>query len=318
MRTPPVPSVTSVSTLTPPVGARPVAGIALAAFGAVAFSGKAIIVKLGYRYGADAVTLLALRMLVAFPFFAAAALWRAPAGSTRLNRTDALKIVGLGIMGYYLASFLDFLGLELVSPTLERLILYLNPTLVLLIGLVAFKRPIRVRQVLALLVSYLGIVVALASDLRIGGSNVLLGSFLVFCSALSYAVYLVGSGEMVRRVGSIRLTAYASCVACACCLIQFAAVRPLSVLALPAPVYWLSLLNGSACTVLPVFLVMMAIQRIGAATVAQVGLVGPIATIALSALVLDDHMGLGQIIGSVLVMGGVFIVSRKDPTGDQS
>lgn len=314
-------SSVAVSLATPlpsPAGARPLTAIALAALGAIAFSGKAIIVKLGYRYGADAVTLLALRMLVAFPFFVAAALWRTAPDAARLSRVDVVKIVGLGVVGYYLASFLDFLGLELVSPTLERLILYLNPTLVVLLGLIFFKRPVRLRQVVALAVSYLGIVVALFSDLRIGGRNVLLGSFLVLCSALSYAVYLVGSGEMVRRVGAIRLTAYASCVACVCCLLQFAAMRPLSVLDLPAPVYWLSLLNGSVCTVLPVFVVMMAIHRIGASAVAQIGLVGPVATIVLSVLVLDERMGWGQVIGTVLVMGGVFIVSRRVATGDQS
>jgi drug/metabolite transporter (DMT)-like permease len=262
--------------------------------------------------------MLALRMLVAFPFFAVMALQRREANAPRLTRADGLRIVALGMMGYYLASYLDFLGLELISPTLERLIVYLNPTLVLFIGLMFFGRKVTLRQVIALTVSYLGIVFAVGADLHMGGGrNTLIGSFWVFLSALAYAIYLVGSGEMVRRVGPLRLTAYASCVACAACLVQFIILRPLAALEVPAAVYWLSLLNGTVCTVLPVFAVMLAIRRVGAATTSQIGLVGPVATIALSALVLGERLGIPQVIGTALVMSGVYIVSRPVATGEK-
>ncbi len=289
----------------------------LAALGAVAFSGKAIIVKLGYRYGVDAITLLALRMFFALPFFLAVALWMRYRGDgAALSRSDMLKIVGLGFCGYYLASYLDFLGLSYVSPTLERLILYLNPTIVLLINVFIFGRTAHLRQVIALVVSYLGVAIALGADWHGGGSHIVLGSILVLASAVSYALYLVGSGELVKRIGSVRLTSYASCVACAFCLLQFLIERPLGSLELPAGVYWLSILNGSLCTVLPVFAVMFAIARIGATSAAQVGLLGPVATIALSTLILGEHLGVAQILGTVLVMGGVLLVSQRIPKGD--
>ena len=170
--------------LTPSRKTNPLAGVLLAAFGAIAFSGKAIIVKLGYRYGADAVTLLALRMLVALPFFGLMALWtRRDVGRLRLDAGDRWRVIGLGFSGYYLASFLDFAGLEYITATLERLILYLTPTLVLLIGILVFKRRASRRQIIALLISYVGVAVAFSHDLHIGGSDTALGSLMVVLSA---------------------------------------------------------------------------------------------------------------------------------------
>ncbi len=287
-------------------------GVALAAFGAIAFSGKAIIVKLGYRYGADAITLLALRMAVALPLFLLMAAWAARRAPP-LDRGDAWRIVGLGFFGYYLASFLDFAGLAYITATLERLILYLTPTLVLLIGaLVARRRPGR-RQLLALAISYVGVGLAFGHDLVVGGGNVALGSALVLGSALAYAVYLFGSGEIVGRVGAVRLTAYASSVACVLCIAQFLLLRPLEALALAPEVLWLSLLNGTVCTVVPVLAVMLAVKRIGSGFAAQVGMIGPVSTIVLGMLLLGESMGPWQVAGTALVLLGVFVVTA--PTG---
>lgn len=292
---------------------HPWSGIALALFGAVAFSGKAIIVKLGYRLGADAITLLALRMLVALPFFVLMAWWaRRDTQRFRLRGSDRWKVVGLGFSGYYLASFLDFAGLEYITATLERLILYLTPTLVLLIGVLVFRRRPLARQLLALLISYAGVALAFAHDLDVGGDGIALGALLVFLSALSYACYLVGSGEVVARVGAVRLTAYASAVAAGFCLLHFIVVRPWhSLLELPAGIYWLSLLNGTLCTVLPVLATMMAVQRLGSALASQIGMVGPVSTIVMSLLILGEPMGPWQVVGTLLVMVGVFAVTRS-------
>ncbi|MCH2090965.1 MAG: DMT family transporter [Pseudoxanthomonas sp.] len=285
-------------------------GLGLAALGAIAFSGKAIIVKLGYRYGTDAVTLLALRMLVAFPFFLAMGAWAAQRGEP-LVAADRWRILSLGFLGYYLASFLDFAGLAYITATLERLILYLTPTLVALIGWLAFGRRITRRQALALLVSYAGVALAFGHDLQVGGADIMLGGGLVFGSALAYAMYLVGSGELVARVGAVRLTAYASSVACVLCLLQFVLLRPLDALVLPWQVYALSLVNGTLCTVLPVLAVMMAVARISSTLAAQVGMIGPVSTIVLSLLLLGEPMGPWQVAGTVLVMAGVFMVSQQ-------
>ncbi|UNK57903.1 DMT family transporter [Pseudoxanthomonas daejeonensis] len=293
---------------------RRIAGIAFAAAGAILFSGKAIIVKLGFRFGADAITLLALRMLVAFPLFLLMGWWAARRATRPLTAGERWRIVGLGFFGYYLASFLDFAGLAYISATLERLILYLTPTLVLLIGWAAFGRRPRRAQWIALLVSYLGVALAFGHDLQGGDRGIALGAALVFGSAMAYALYLVGSGEMVGKVGAVRLTAYASSVASVLCIGQFLLLRPFSALVLPHEVYWLSLVNGTLCTVAPVLMVMLGIARIGSGLAAQIGMLGPVSTIVLSMLVLGEPMGPWQVAGTLLVLGGVLLVSRAPAT----
>lgn len=287
-------------------------GLLLAVLGAIGFSGKAIIVKLAYRHGVDAVTLLMWRMLLALPFFLAMAWW-AGRGKPALTRQDWRDIAVLGFTGYYLASYLDFAGLAYITASLERLILYLNPTLVLLISVLWFKHRLQARQVVALAVSYAGVVAVFAHELSFEGVNTTIGSGLVFASAVSYAVYLSLSGKVVQRLGSLRLAGLASTVACVLCIGQFLLLKPMESFLVPAPVLWLSLLNATACTVAPVLMVMMAIARIGAPLSSQVGMVGPMSTLAMGVLILGEPMNAWIVVGTALVLGGVFLVSRKAP-----
>jgi drug/metabolite transporter (DMT)-like permease len=284
--------------------------------GAIAFSGKAIIVKLAYRYGVDAVSLIMLRMLFALPFFAGIAWWtsrkRKGVAPPPLTRKDWLGIVWLGFTGYYLASFLDFAGLAYISASLERLILYLNPTLVLLLGLVLYARPISHHQMVGMVISYAGVVLVFGHEVSLSGGDVALGALLVFLSAISYALYLAYSGELVRRLGSLRLVGLATSVACVLCIAQFVILRPLdSAFAVAPEVIWLSVLNATACTVVPVLLVMMAIERIGPGLTAQVGMVGPMSTITMGVLLLGEPFTGWVVAGTVLVMAGVAVVSRS-------
>ncbi|WP_428507240.1 DMT family transporter [Roseateles sp.] len=300
----PVPSECS------PAPARLWPGFALATAGAVAFSGKAIIVKLAYRHGVDAVTLLMLRMLIALPMFLLLAWW-AGRGKPALSRRDVRVVLGLGFSGYYLASFLDFAGLAYISASFERLILYLNPTLVLLLGWVFFKRRVTGRQLTALTISYSGVLLVFGQELSVQGPDVGLGAALVFGSALSYACYLLFSGEEVQRLGAMRLTGLATSVACVLCVVQFLVLRPLGGLAQLAPeVLWLSLLNATACTFAPVLMVMLAIERLGASLAAQTGMVGPMSTIVLGALILDEPFTVWVLLGTLLVLGGVWLLTR--------
>lgn len=284
-------------------------GLLLAAAGSIAFSGKAIIVKLAYRHGVDAVTLVMLRMLFALPMFLLIAWW-AGRGKAALSRHDWLGIVGLGFTGYYLSSFLDFWGLEYISASFERLILYLNPTIVLLLGWVIYKRKIARRQAMAMMVSYSGVLLVFGHELTLAGAHVLWGAGLVFCSALTYAVYLTYSGQLVQRLGSLRLAGWATSVACVFCIGQFVLLRPLTLANVPPEVMGLSLLNATACTVLPVLLVMMAIERIGAGLTAQTGMIGPMSTILMGVLLLDEPFNAWIIAGTILVVSGVFWVTR--------
>ncbi|MBL8363438.1 MAG: DMT family transporter [Rubrivivax sp.] len=284
-------------------------GLAMAAVGAVAFSGKAIIIKLAYRHGVDAVTLIMWRMLLALPLFVLLAWW-AGRGRPPLTRRDWLAVAGLGFSGYYLASSLDFLGLQYISASLERLILYLNPTLVLLMGLLLGQR-VSARQALSLAVSYAGVLLVFAHEVRFEGLQTLIGAGLVFASTVSYALYMTFSGQVVRRIGSLRLTGLATSVACVLCLLQFALLKPLEAAWVPVPVLWLSLLNAVACTFAPVLLVMMAIERIGAAATAQTGMVGPLATIAMGVLILGEPMNAWVGAGTLLVLAGITMLARS-------
>ena len=285
------------------------AGLLLAAAGSIAFSGKAIIVKLAYRYGVDAVTLLMLRMLMALPMFALMAWW-AGRGKAPLERLDWLGVLGLGFSGYYLSSFLDFWGLEYISASLERLILYLNPTLVLVLGWFLYKKRIAQRQAVAMAISYSGVLVVFGHELSLAGSNAALGALLVFLSAVTYAVYLTYSGQLVKRLGSLRLAGWASTAACFFCLLQFALLRPLDVSQVHEQVLWLSLLNAVVCTALPVLLVMMAIERIGPALTSQTGMIGPMSTLMMGVWILGEPFNAWIIAGTILVLSGVFWVTR--------
>ena len=288
-------------------------GLFLAAAGAIAFSGKAIIVKLSYLYGVDAVTVIMYRMLFALPFFIAMGLWaerQAIARENPLTRRDVIDIVGLGFVGYYLSSYLDFLGLQYITASLERLILYLNPTLVVLLGWAVYKKPIQPIRMLAMAISYSGVMLVFSHELSFAGADVALGGSLVFGSAVSYAVYLLYSGQLVQRIGSLRLVGWATSVACVCCIAQFVLLRPLSAAVVPVDVLWLGVLNAVACTVAPVLMVMMAIERIGAALAAQTGMIGPMSTIAMGVWLLDEPLNAWIGAGTLLVLGGVFIVSK--------
>ena len=292
----------------PPASVLP--GLALASLGAIAFSGKAIIVKLAYRHGVDAVTLIMFRMLFAMPLFLLLAWW-AGRGKPPLARRDQLAILGLGFSGYYLASFLDFAGLAYVSASFERLVLYLNPTMVLLLGWVLFGRRATGRQLIALAVSYAGVLLVFGHELQIAGSDVVLGAALVFGSALSYAIYLVYSGEVVQRLGSLRLTGLATSVACVFCIAQFLILRPISAATEVAPqVIWLSVLNATLCTFAPVLMVMMAIERVGSTLTAQTGMLGPMSTILMGVLLLGEPFTAWVAAGTLLVLGGVWLLAR--------
>ena len=284
-------------------------GLVLAMLGSIAFSGKAIIVKLAYRHGVDAVTLIMYRMLFALPMFVVLAWW-AGRGKPALTRRDAVVIGGLGFSGYYLASFLDFAGLQYISAGLERLILYLNPTLVLLLGLFLFKRRVQRRQLVALAVSYCGVLLVFGHEVSLQGAHVALGAALVFGSAVSYAVYLAFSGEEVKRLGALRLTGLATSVACVLCIVQFLLLRPMSALGVAPEVIWLSVLNATVCTFAPVLMVMMAIERIGATMAAQTGMVGPMSTILMGVLILGEPFTVWVAAGTLLVLAGIWLLAK--------
>jgi len=286
-------------------------GAVLCAVAAVAFSGKAVIIKLAYRHGVDALTLLALRMLFSAPLFIALAWWSARRdGAQPLSAADRRMIVVLGLVGYYLSSYFDFLGLQYITAALERLVLFLYPTFVLLLSAAIFGRRITALDMFAVAVSYVGIAVVFVNDLATQPGNVLRGSLWVVLSALLYATYLLGSGRLVGRVGSMRFACYAGVVSCMGVVAHFLVMRDWHLIAeQPAPVYGLSILMAAVSTVMPIVLTSEGIRRIGASHASIVGSVGPVATIFLGFIFLGEPITGIQILGASLVLAGVLTVS---------
>ena len=289
-------------------------GVALAIVGTLVFSFRPILVKLVYvTYPpVSAVTLLFLRMTISLPFFLVVAWWLR-GDEPRLTRLDWMKVAALGFIGYYAASFLDFIGLKYVGAGIGRLILYLYPTLVLLISfLFLHRRPTR-RQLAALVITYAGVALILSSQAHGGaeGRLFLLGALFVFASSLFYATYLVAGGELVKRIGSMRFTAYSMAVATLPAVVQFFAIEPMSALELPDKVWLYAILLATFTTVLPLFIQAEALKRIGAAEFALIGALGPVSVAVTSALGLDERFTLMQAVGGALVILGVLLVSVK-------
>jgi drug/metabolite transporter (DMT)-like permease len=287
-------------------------GIALVLAASVGFSARGVLVKLAYPYGVDAVTLMTLRMVFSLPFFVLMAI-AAGAPSTPMRRSDVAMLLSLGFIGYYLSSFLSFLGLLYVPASLERLLLYITPTLVVLLSALVFRERVRRHHVVALAMTYSGIVLVLGDSLVITQEpqQLLVGGALVFCSALTYAVYLIASGTIIPRLGSLRFTAYASGTACLFVIAQFVLTRDFAALDLPLPVYLYGLAMAIVCTVAPTWMMAEGIGRIGANQSAIVSSIGPVSTIVLAALVLHEPITVVQVGGAALVLAGVWLVGRK-------
>jgi drug/metabolite transporter (DMT)-like permease len=292
-------------------------GLLFAVLGVVCFSLRPIFIKLAYAYVVDPVTLLALRMIFAAPFFAVVALWvRRSDGARPLTRREIAAVVTLGLLSYYLSSFLDFLGLQYISAGLGRLLQFTYPTVVILLSALLLGKRATRRDILALVLTYFGLVLVFWQALGGEQRDLLLGAGLVLASATCYAIYLVAGTEVIARVGSVRFTAYAMLVASSACVAQFLVLRPLAALDVPIAVYGLSFAMAVISTVIPGFMVSEALRRIGANKVAIVGALGPITVIVLGYLGLDEIMTPLQIAGAALVLVGVVVISLKpSPAG---
>ncbi len=297
------------------------AGALFAATAQFGFAAKAIFIKLAYaaQPGLDAVTLLALRMIFSLPFFLLMAWWARReskgAAPVPMQRRDWGMIVFLGFIGYYLSSFFDFFGLQFISAGLERLILFTNPTIVVVLSALFLAKPISRRVAAALLVSYVGLGLAYWHDLVITNDTkaLITGTALVLASALCYAVYMMVGTGLTRRIGSTRFTAYMMLVATVFVMTQFFIMRPLSALDLPMKIYAYSVCLAVFSTALPVWMMAEALKRIGASDASMIGTIGPVVTIFLGAIFLGEDVSAMQLVGAGLVLAGVAMISLARP-----
>lgn len=267
-------------------------------------------VKLAYQYEVDSASLLLLRMVFALPFYLIIASIKKP--QSPITKKDYFWLIGLGFIGYYLASYFDFLGLNFIKASLERLILFIYPTLVVLISYIVFRKKITKKQVLGIAITYIGILVIFGAELQLGNrEDVVFGSILIFLSAITYAAYLVGSGWLIPKFGSTVFTAYAMIVSCLAVIAHYSIVAPSDLFSFPKEVYIIGFLMAFFATVVPSFLISYAIKNLGASNFSIFGSLGPVSTIGLAYLFLDERITMLQMLGAIVILFGIYIAERK-------
>lgn len=293
-----------------------VSGILLALLGAICFSTKAVFVKLAYRdTEVDAISLLALRMIFSLPFFViSAAVSSSRQSNVRFTNKQWLQVALVGCLGYYISSLLDFLGLQYVTAGIERLILFIYPTLVLLMSAIIFKVKIKPIQWIALLITYVGLLAAFISEIDVQSAqnkSFLLGSLFIFICAFTYAAYIVGSGRLIPIVGAAKFNSYAMNFASVGVLLHFFITSEVSLWHFSLPVYGYGFLMAVLSTVIPSYLVVAAIKRIGSDNAAIVGSIGPVSTIVMAFFFLQETISGLQLLGTALILAGVLLVGRQ-------
>ncbi|MCZ8155625.1 MAG: DMT family transporter [Leptospira sp.] len=287
-------------------------GAILVLFGAILFSAKAVVVKLTYTYQISATTSLFFRMFFAFPFLVWIAYSEEKKATKRISRREWSSLILMGIVGYYLASLFDFLGLQYITAGLERIILFIYPTLVVLLSFLFFKTRIHLKEVISLLLTYTGVAIAYSQDLKVGEANdVSLGAFFILLSALTYAIYLMGSGSMIPKIGAKRFTAYALAISSIVVFLHFLFFGKWSELSQPIEFYGLAFILGTVNTVVPAIFVSEGIKKVGSKTAAIIGSVGPMSTLLLAYWFLGEQISIFHAIGTIFVLSGVFLISSQ-------
>lgn len=286
-------------------------GIVLAIVGIVLFSAKAVLVKLAYNYNVDYLTLLLFRMVFALPFYIIIAFWRKPAEPALIKLKDYLCVFLFGFLGYYLASLFDFMGLQYLKAGLERIILFIYPTIVVLLSWIFFKKKLSKMQLIAILVTYLGVLITFWDEIAIDGNTLYWGAFLILLSAITYASYLVGSGWLIPKFGVVQFTSYAMIVSTLCIMAHYSLEGNIELYKYPKEVYIIGFVMAIFCTLIPSFLVSAAIQRLGANTFSIFGSLGPVSTIVLAFIFLGEQVTILQVFGIIVVIAGVLLVSKK-------
>ncbi|WP_428653730.1 DMT family transporter [Runella sp.] len=288
-------------------------GVFFVFFAAFCFALKGIFIKLAYRYEIDTISLLTLRMGIALPFYLFFAFRvSSKENNVRLNMREWAWVAGLGVIGYYISSYFNFFGLNYISAGLERILLFIYPTFVLLINAVFLKKKVTKVQLMALGLTYSGILLAFLQNIEPGQQkNVALGAFWVILSGLTYSLFLVGGDRVIPKVGTQKFTVYAMIAATIPIVIHCFAVNRLQIWQYPPQVYWIGLCMAIFVTVLPTFAITEGIKRVGSGNASIIAGIGPIFTIFLATGILGETIAPLQILGTLLVLLGVFLISWK-------
>jgi drug/metabolite transporter (DMT)-like permease len=292
----------------------------IVASSSILFCSKGVVAKLAYAQGADALALLTLRMGFSLPFFLGMALWFSR-GAVPLSPAEWARLAGLGFLGYYISSLVNFMGLQYVSVGLERIILYTYPSMVLAISAFVLRKPVQPATWIACVVAWLGIVTAFLGETHGGNPHTAFGAGLIFVSAFTYARFILMSGDAIRRVGSMRFAGVAGTFSCVFMLVHSFVSRPAStLLTLPTPVFVDGMILALLGTVAPTLLLALGLRRTTPQRFAIIGAIGPVATLLLAWTILGERPNAAQTLGFILTLGGGLAVSliKSDPAPRRS
>ena len=296
-----------------PARSRFIIGFLMLVVANMCFSTKAVIIKLMYIQHVNTFDVIALRMLLSSPVYIIVAIVLAQQkDNVPLTTKELLSIGGLGILSYYISSMLDFLGLQYISAGVERLILFTYPTLVLIISAFFFKKKITTPQYIAMILTYIGVAIAFVAEKGLGEQkNLVLGATLIGICALTYSLFVIGTGELTKRFGSVKFTCYAMLAATIPSLLQSWLYNGMDIFHFSPEVYTLSIWMMVVATVIPTFMIVEGIRLVGAGNSGIIGFVGPVWTIFLANWLLNEPITALQLLGTAIVLAGVFLISWK-------
>lgn len=282
--------------------------------GVVLFAAKSVFVKMAYEYHADAISVLYLRMLFAFPLVLIVGLiYEKTKNTVPFRWMDILKVAGISVFGYYISAVFDFAGLIYVEASIERLVLFLYPTMVIILSMIFLKKPITAKQVIAISVSYIGLLIAFGNKLIVHASpGFWFGISLILVSAITYAVFLTISDKLIKQVGSVRFSTVATLTMCFCIIVHANVTGKGTITGFPSQVYISCILMAVLSTVIPVYMFNYAMSQLGASNISIISCFGPVCTLFLSAMMLKEVITLWQIAGTLIVVGGVLLINKED------
>jgi drug/metabolite transporter (DMT)-like permease len=287
-------------------------GVFLGICSAACFSTKAIMVKYAYMYGADTVFILFLRLFFSLPLYLLLAYIYSKNTITPITKKQWMWIILLGIIGYYISSLFDFIGLKYITASLERLILFIYPTLIVVLNTILFGSKLQRKDYLALALTYIGIFFIYSGNTESTTENLIIGSVLVFACALTYAFYIVGTGRMIPIVGAQRYTAYVMIVSTVSVIIHQGIANGIpDFIHAPTPVLWIGFAMAIVATVIPSLTLAQSIKLIGTEKSSIIATLGPVFTIALAHYFLKEPFTITQAIGTAFIITGVWIVGKK-------
>ena len=286
-------------------------GVMLVLIGTIFFSAKSIFIKKVYEYGVDPDSLMVLRMAIAAPIYLAIYLLTVASTSNKVSKVDFVIISAIGVLGYYVASYLDLMGLVFISASFERMILYVFPSFVLIISVIFFNHKLRLAEVLAFVLSYSGIMVIYAQDLQSYGHETTYGLLLVLGSALAFSVFVVLSGKYIPKAGAVQFTSVCMLGATMAVLLHYCFNTNSNLGSFDSHTYGLAFILAIFCTVLPSYLINMGIKRVGAPRAAIISTVSPVFTVAMAYVFLNEVSGFEHIMGFALVIIGIAIISAS-------